>query len=83
MKGDEGAYLIHDDVYTGSITRCSVISMRRSGAIGRFWHHRIGTMQNPANGFRRIPLLGTSVNKDKKGRDCCTQGLCRTDGQNS
>jgi hypothetical protein len=24
MKGDEGAYLIHDDVYTGSTTRCSV-----------------------------------------------------------
>jgi hypothetical protein len=43
-------------------------STRRSGYIGRFCHHRMRTMQDPANGFRRIPLLGSRVNKLAYGR---------------
>ena len=28
--------------------------MRKTGAIGRFWHHRTGAVQDPASGLRRI-----------------------------
>jgi hypothetical protein len=38
-------------------------SMRRTGAIGRFWHHMTATIPDRANGFRRIPLPRTPVNK--------------------
>jgi hypothetical protein len=40
-----------------------VAAMRRTGAIGRFWHPRTRAMQDRANGFRRIHLPRTSVNK--------------------
>jgi hypothetical protein len=33
-------------------------SMRRTGAIGCVWLHMTATIQDRANGFRRIPLLG-------------------------
>jgi hypothetical protein len=39
---------------------------RRTAAIGHFTEHKAGTMQDPANGFRRITLLGKSVNKCRK-----------------
>jgi hypothetical protein len=39
-------------------------SMRRTGAIGRFWHPRTRAMQDRACGLRRIPILGTSVNRE-------------------
>ena len=46
-------------------------SMRRTWAIGRFWHHRTAAIQDRAHGFRGICVLGTSVNKGKrKGRGC-------------
>ncbi len=37
-------------------------SMPRIGAIGRLWRKGIGTMHNPADGSRRIPLPRTPVN---------------------
>jgi hypothetical protein len=47
-------------------------------------HH--GPKRKPSNpSFRIYQTVSprTPVNQDKKGRDCCTQGHCRTDGQNS
>jgi hypothetical protein len=42
-------------------------SMRRTGAIGRFWHPRTRAIEVCANGFRRIPPLPrTPVNKALK-----------------
>ena len=41
-------------------------SVRRIGAIGRFWHHRTSAIQDRANGFRRIPLLRRWMNRGKK-----------------
>jgi hypothetical protein len=37
-------------------------SMRRTGAIGRFWHPRTRAMQDRACGLRRIPIPRTRVN---------------------
>jgi hypothetical protein len=36
-------------------------------------------MHHPANGLRRIPLLRTRVNKDKKREDRVLPGIIRTD----
>jgi hypothetical protein len=41
-------------------------SMRRTGAIGRFWQPRTRAMQDRACGLRRIPIPRTRVNKGKK-----------------
>jgi hypothetical protein len=41
-------------------------SMRRTWAIGRFWHHRTSAIQDRANGFRRKPLPRTPVNKSPR-----------------
>jgi hypothetical protein len=38
-------------------------SMCRTGAIGCFWLHMSATIQDRANGSRRIPLPRTRVNK--------------------
>ena len=43
--------------------------MRKTGAIGRFWHRRTGAVQDAASGLRRIYLLHTRLNKGmKEGR---------------
>src|SRR5215204_1952943 len=44
-------------------------SIRRTGAIGRFWHPRTSAMQDRANGFRRISLLGPCVSRDRLRSD--------------
>jgi hypothetical protein len=38
-------------------------SMRRTGAIGRFWLYMTTTIQDRANGFRSILLPRTPVNR--------------------
>ena len=41
-------------------------SMRRTGAIARFWHPRTRAMQDRANGSRKFQLPRTWVNKGLK-----------------
>jgi hypothetical protein len=41
-------------------------SMRKTWAIGCFWLHLTATIQDRANGFRRISLPRTRVNKGRE-----------------
>jgi hypothetical protein len=58
------AHTLITTTYIHAAPRDAVLpSMRKTGAKGRVRHQMIGAMQDPANGFRRIPLPRTSVNK--------------------
>jgi hypothetical protein len=53
-------------MYTYALPQdAAVASMHRTGALGRFWDHRTRAMQVPANAFRRIYLLGASLNRGR------------------
>jgi hypothetical protein len=45
---------------------------RRTAAIGHFTEHKAGTMQDPANGFRRIPLPRTPVIRARRRAKAAT-----------
>jgi hypothetical protein len=58
------AHALFTTTYIHTVPRDAVLpSMRKTGAKGRVRHQMIGAMQDPANGFRRIHLPRTRLNK--------------------